>query len=259
MRKAFTDDPYLHDVFTVKQMGEHTVRISYVSVMREAGWEFNDDYKPKGSVNDEKLSNNLARAKTVVREYALCNPWNWWCTFTINAEKCDRYNLDVFYKSFSRFINDYNKRRADEYRVKYLLVPERHKDGAWHMHGFIHGIDPKDLYKNEYGYMTWKQYNNKFGYISMDTIQDIDKSASYILKYMTKDKDKNVTEVNKHLYYCSKGLERATELYRGGGVYFGTWDWQHPDGYCKVKNLDVRKDDISNYLKVFDNDYTTSF
>lgn len=259
MGKAFTDDPYLHDVFTVKQMGEHNVKISYVSVMREAGWEDNRDYKAKCSVNDEKLSNNLARAKSLVKEYALCNPWDYWCTFTISKENYpNRTDLDRFAKDFAEFLHNYNRRADEEEKVKYLLVPEQHKDGAWHMHGFIKGIKSKDLVKNSNGYLEWKQYRKKFGYMTMDTIKDKDKASSYILKYMTKDTDKNVTDLNKHLYYCSKGLERATELYRGGGVYFGTWDWQHPDGYCKVKFLDVRKNSIRDILQVFDDDYMAS-
>ncbi len=260
MKKSFTtDSPYKNDIFTVKQYGEHTVRIAYIQTMREAGWEDLRDHKPKGSVNDEKLTNNLARAKATVREYALCNPWDWWCTFTINAEKCNRYNLDEFYTQFAEFIHSYNKRQSSEHKVKYLLVPEQHSDGAWHMHGFIRGINPKDLYKNEHGYMTWKQYEKKFGYISMDKIKSLDKSSSYILKYMTKDTDKNVTEMNRHLYYCSKGLEKATELYRGSAEYYGKWDWEHPEGYCKIKTLDVRKDNIHDYIEVLGNDYTESF
>lgn len=254
MKSFTTKDPYQRDIFTVKQYGEHTVKIAYVQSMREAGWEDLRDYKPKGTVNEDKLTNNLSRAKATVREYALCNEWDWWCTFTINAEKCERYNLEEFYKKFSEFIHGYNKRKMDEDKVKYLLVPEQHKDGAWHMHGFIKGIAEKDLYINNKGYMTWKQYENKFGFISMDKIKNLDRSSSYILKYMTKEDDKNVTEINKHLYYCSKGLNKSTELYRGSAQYYGEWDWVHPDGYCKIKTLDVRKDNIHDYIEVLNYD-----
>lgn len=254
----YTDTPYKHDVFLVKQLGEHTVKIAYCSTMRDSGWEDERAHVKKCSVNDKKLSNNLSRAKNVVKEYALCNPWDWWCTFTIDPQKYDRYNLDKYFKDFAKFLNNYNGYKCpDEYKVKYLLIPEQHKDGAWHMHGFIKGINPKDMYVNQFGYQTWKQYEKKFGYISMDKIGDIDKTSSYILKYMTKDEEKNVTELNRHLYYCSKGLERATELYRGSALYYGSWDWEHPDGYCKIKTLDVRKDNISDYMEIH-NDDTTS-
>ncbi|MBQ9135839.1 MAG: hypothetical protein IJX66_07095 [Lachnospiraceae bacterium] len=244
-----TNDPYLHDVFTVKQLGKHTVKIAYSSSVRDKGWEDDRKHSDKGTVNTEKLMNNLSRAKQTVKEYALCNPWDWWCTFTLDPKKYDRYNLDTWQKDFSKFLNNYN-RCPEEYRVKYLLVPEQHKDGAWHMHGFIKGIRPQDLYINKNDYLTWKQYEKKFGYISMDKVKDQDRASSYILKYMTKDTDKNVTELNRHMYYCSKGLERATELYRGKADYFGVWDWEHPDGYVKIKTLDTRTDNISDYMEI---------
>lgn len=245
----YTDTPYKHDVFSVKKLGNHTVKIAYCETIREKGWELDREVGEKGSVNTEKLSNNLSRAKTTVKEYALCNSWDWWCTFTLDPEKFDRHNLDEYIKKFSKFLNNYNSKATEEYKVRYLLVPEQHKDGAWHMHGFIKGINPKDLYTNRYGYLTWKQYEKNFGFISMDKINDMDKCSSYILKYMTKDADKNVSEINRHLYYCSKGLNKALEIYRGNGIYHGTWDWEHPDGYCKIKNIDLRNESIEDYLE----------
>lgn len=250
-----TKNPYLHDVYTVKQLGEHIVKIAYCSSVREKGWEDDRKHSEKGTVNTEKLANNLSRAKQIVKELSLCNSWDWWCTFTLDPKKYNRYDLNVWQKDFSKFLNNYN-RCLEEYRIKYLLVPEQHKDGAWHMHGFIKGIKPQDLYINKNGYLTWKQYEKKFGYISMDKVKDQDKASSYILKYMTKDIDKNVTGLHRHMYYCSKGLKRATELYKGKAKYFGTWDWEHPDGYVKIKSLDVRKDNINDYMEL-SNDNTT--
>lgn len=247
--KGFTDTPYLHDVFTVKQLGERTLKIAYCSTLREAGWEEIEPKAPKGSVNEEKLCNNLARAKSIVKEYVLCNQWDWWCTFTVNPQQYDRKELDIYAKDFAEFIHNYNRRREDKDKVKYILVPEQHQDGAWHMHGFIKGIAEKDIYINQYGYYTWKQYEKKFGFISMDKIKDIDRSSSYILKYMTKDSSKNVGALNKHLYYCSKGLKRADEIYRGNAEFFGSWDWEHPDGYCKVKTIDISKESLYDYLE----------
>lgn len=254
-----TKDPYLHDIFTVKQYGEHNVRITYCQSLREKGWEDERQRTKKGTVNEEKLSNNLSRAKQTVREYALCNPWDYWCTFTIDPQKYDRYNLDKYFRDFAKFLNNYNSYKCpQEYKVKYLFVPEQHEDGAWHMHGFIKGIKPQDLYINQNGYLSWKQYDRKFGFISMDKIKDQERASSYILKYMTKDKDKNVTELHRHSYYCSQGLERAAELFRGHAHFKGIWDWEHEDGYVKVKNLDVRKDNISDYMEIYEHDNTTS-
>ncbi len=254
--KGFTDTPYKHDVFTVKQLGEHTIKIAYCSTLREAGWEEIEPKAPKGSVNDEKLCNNVARAKNTVKELVLCNSWDWWCTFTINPDKYDRKSLDVFMSDFAEFIHNYNRRRDENDKVKYILVPEQHKDGAWHLHGFIKGIAEKDIYVNQYGYYTWKQYEHKFGFISMGKIKEIDRASSYILKYMTKDTSKNVGTLHKHMFYSSKGLKRADVLYRGNAEFLGTWDWEHPDGYCKVKTIDITKESLYKYLEIvqYDNE-----
>lgn len=246
-----TSTPYKHELISVKQCGTNKVRITYLNSVREPGWENDKPYTAKCSVNDSKLFNNLARAKSTIRDYALCNPWDWWCTFTIDPKKHDRYNLDSFMKSFLKFINNYNSYNCpDKYKVRYLLVPEMHKDGAWHLHGFIKGIKPEDIYINEHGHYSWKQYDRKFGFISFEEIHDINKASSYVLKYVTKDIDKTITTLNKHLYYASKGLMRAVELYNGPGIFHGKWDWEHPNGYVKIKNLDVTKDSISDYLEV---------
>lgn len=242
--------PYLHDVYTIKQYGKYNVKISYCQALRERGWEDERNHKKKCFVNNEKLSNNLSRAKSTVRELGLCNDWDYFVTLTISSDKHNRYDLELYRKKLSEFIHNYNRRCPDEFKVKFLLVPEKHKDGAWHMHGLIKGIKQKDLLYNDNGYLDWKQYHDKFGYISLDLLREKDKATSYILKYITKETEKNVTELNAHLYYCSKGLNRATKLYCGKAEYNGDWDWEHPDGYCKVKNVDIRETDIDTLIKI---------
>lgn len=126
---------------------------------------------------------------------------------------------NLYKKNLGEFIHNYNRRCDSEYAVRYLLVPEKHQDGAWHMHGFIKGIRPKDLYTNQYGHLTWKSYEKKFGFISMDKIKDKERASSYILKYMTKDTAHSISELNAHLFYASKKLNRSEEIYRGSGVF----------------------------------------
>ncbi len=243
---------YSSDIFTIKRYGDHTVKITHHASLRNSGYELDCDITKgkRGTVNSEKLENNLCRAKSKVREYVLCNPWDWWCTFTISPEKYDRYDLNAFKKDFAEFLHGYNKRCSEEDKVKYLLVPEQCADGAWHMHGFLKGIREKDLYKNQYGYMTWKQYEKKFGFISMDRIHDIDKASSYILKYMTKDMKHTEIELNAQCYYCSQGLNTAEEIYRGHGTFYGEYDWKHPDGYVQVKTINENETDISEVFSM---------
>lgn len=252
MGALYITDVYDHDIFTVKQYGEHMTKLSYLSAVRKPGYvAVGKDSSKKGSVNTEKLACNILRAKSKVREYGFCNDWDFFCTFTLSPEKYDRHNLQKFQKDFSEFLHNYNRRCKEDEKVAYLLVPEMHKDGSWHMHGLIKGIRQKDLYVNKYGYLTWKQYEDRFGFISMDKIKDHEKVVIYLTKYITKEMSGTVRELGAHLYYASKGLATSLELYRGKASFHGTWDWEHPEGYCKIKTFDDRKgEDISECLEL---------
>ena len=225
-----------------KRLGTN-LKVVTLKTVRKPGFESvencNSPPSAKCSKNDFKLENNVARARTKVQEYALSNNWDYFCTFTISKEKFDRYDLKQFYKTFAKFINNYNTRSLPEgQHISYLIIPEKHKDGAWHMHGLISGIKPEDLYTNKYGYLVWKQYEDKFGYISMDYIKDIERCSSYIMKYITKDLANSIKDQEKHLYYCSKGLKTAEIVFRETNLDLGVpYDYESNDGYIKVKTF----------------------
>jgi len=243
---------YDNDITIVKQIGDSKLKVVNMSSCRVSGLETDKEltFSEKNSVNTEKLSNNIVRAKTKVNELALCNPWSWFVTLTIDKEKYNRYDLKTYYRDFSEFLHNFNRRRPEHQKVKYILIPELHEDGAWHMHGLIQGLEKEDLYINEHGYFSWKSYDSKFGFISMDSIRDSDKVSSYITKYITKETDKTVTELGGHIYYRSKGLNTPIELYRGRAELLCPWDYEHPDGYCRVKIFDLDKDNYTDYLKL---------
>lgn len=247
----YTNNLYEENVISIKSYGDNKVKITMLSKCRVSGLEkCEEQHVKKNSVNTEKLSCNLARAKSKVQELALCNDWEYWCTFTISPDKYDRYNLKAYVRDFTEFIHNLNKRR--EKKIRYLFIPEMHQDGAWHIHGFIMGLSEKDIIANYNGYLTWKQYNDKFGFMSMSKIEDLERCSSYALKYMTKDASKNVSELGNHLYYASQKLNVAERIYKGHGVFHGTWDWEHPDGYCKIKTIDTRYQAIEEFVEVLE-------
>lgn len=239
--------PYDRDVLTIKKYGDY-VKVSMLSSCRVSGFEDDRRFTPKCMVNDSKLDNNLSRAKSKVMELALCNPWEYWCTFTISPEKYDRYNLKSYKNDFSEFLHTLNRSRKN--KISYLLIPEMHSDCAWHMHGFIHGLLDSDLKLNDNGYLTWQKYNDKFGFMSLSKIKNLEHTAKYSMKYMVKDSSRNVTELGAHLYYASHGLKTAEKIYKGHGEFHGSWDWVHPDGYLKIKTFDLRETDLEQYIEV---------
>lgn len=234
-------------VSLVKAYGSEEYRLIYCRSIKQKGFE-EVERKARCS-NTQKLENNLSRAKSRVYEIALCNDFEWFVTLTLSPEKYDRYNLDAYKKDLGKFINNYNQRKGKDYPVKYLLIPEMHKDGAWHMHGLLSGINPSDLEVNAHGYMDWKSYSKKFGFISMSKINDKIACAKYITKYVTKELG-NV-EMNKQCYMCSKGLNRSELLARSRFDLEGIdWDYEEVHGYTKIKIF--HDDDFLSTLTLID-------
>lgn len=175
--------------------------------------------------NDTKLDNNFSRARSMVLQYALCNPWDDFFTGTLDKAKYDRYNLDKFMMDLSQWVRDMRKKYGVKFQV--LLVPEGHEDGAWHIHGLIHGLPaavlipfwclrqqglriPDKLVKG--GFLNWPDYQAKFGYCSMAPIRDPIATAFYISKYVSKDLSRRAGDLGKHLYFHSRPLKKAEKV-----------------------------------------------
>lgn len=178
---------------------------------------------------DKKLESSLSRAQRVILEKALCNKWDWFCTFTIAEEKADRKDLAAWWERFSQWLRDKRKQGND---IRYLIIPERHEDGSWHAHGLLSGIPAdelisfrqmdKDGYRSaeghrlpykirKAGYMNWIAYQEKFGFCSLGKLRNPVAAGFYVTKYMTKEHDRMVSDVGLHTYYVSRGLASATK------------------------------------------------
>lgn len=229
------------------------------------GIEYYDyNLEPKQEIkqkkNKEKLANNISRARATVYELGICNEWDYFCTFTLDKEKYDRYDLPKFQKDFTQKIRNLNKKYGC--KIKYILIPEQHKDGAWHMHGLMKGIPECELeeFKKEQHLplyilekiingekiYTWKSYQEKFGFCDLEPIKDLERAVAYILKYITKSMCDRNTELGAHLYYASQKLKRAPEIQRG--FIFEDKDnpleYTYENEYVKVKWLTEEEYDI---------------
>lgn len=189
--------------------------IFHKTPLKAPGFDSDSRMLVNRDVNDEKLSNNLIRAKTTVFELAMCNEFEYFVTLTLSEEKYNRYDLGKYIKDLGQFFRDYRKKF--NVNVQYLLIPEPHRDKAWHMHGLIMGIPRNHLEKNKNGYMDWKAYSEKFGYMSIDPVRNQEAVSKYITKYITKNINLGlgVTEKNKKAYYCSRGLHRPEKVKEG--------------------------------------------
>ena len=179
----------------------------------------------RGEVNDEKLQSNLIRTKAKIFELAICNEWEHYITLTIDGAKFGRYDLKEYYKAFGYWLQNYN--RKNRVKIVYLLIPEMHKDGAWHMHGLISGIPPAALRHFKHKFYNWIDYEEKFGFCSVERVRSKEGVSKYVTKYISKDMASRNIALNAKLYYCSKGLNRCVEVSRGFIVAANmTWDYE---------------------------------
>lgn len=198
----------------------------------------------ENSDSNERFAQSIQRARARVRELALCNPWEYFATFTLNEEKQDRFDLDGWVKDFGNWIGNYN--RKFNTKLRYLIVPERHKNGAWHGHGLLSGVAQDSVTINEHGYPTIKYYENRFGFISLDKIKDHNKASSYIAKYITKSQGGENLAKCKHMFYSSRGLQgrELVEFMPVSDDYISDWSnewvgisWRSADWYAEFKRV----------------------
>lgn len=232
-----------HSFATLKRFNDSCYKVTLMKSCRLPGFEevlASALGKRNTAGNLHKLDSSLSRTKSRVRELALCNPWEYFVTLTLNKEKFDRYDLNCFKKKLSKFLDNLSYRHG--WDIGYLLIPEQHKDGAWHMHGLFMGIPASELsafslhdklpmpvhhmLREGHQIMNWPRYAESFGYVTCEPIRNLDATAKYITKYITKDVSTSQVGLNKKLYLCSHGLNRAELVYRGRIVH----DFQ-PD-YC---------------------------
>ena len=211
-----TYSKYIDDYYNIKKFNDDMFKITYCKTpVKRAGFEKEKKFVASRDKNKKKLTNNIARARTRIFEYAICNEFEYFITLTINGDYLDRYNLKEYIKKLGQFIRDYRKKY--EVNIQYLLIPEKHKDGAWHCHGLIKGIPERQLVKNEHGYLDWPDYRNRFGFCSIDEIKNQVAVSKYITKYIRKsfDTGKGVTDKESKLYYCSRDLKKPQKIKEG--------------------------------------------
>ncbi len=254
---------YNHNIATLKKYG-NKYKLTWFKAVRESGWE--ERYKTKIKEEEKevgieeitekvKLNNNISRSRSTIFELAMCNDWKYFITCTLDKEKYDRTNLKKFQKDLSQFVRD--QRKKWKVKIKYILIPELHQDGqSWHMHGLLQGIKdemvssfvsgkhPQKLIDK--GYVNWKDYYRKFGFVSLGQVKNHEAVAKYITKYISKNLDDRKKELEANLYYCSKGLNRS-EIIKTGKLCEGTnWDFQND--YVKIAWFDSLEDGIKKII-----------
>lgn len=181
---------------------------------------------PAGNSNAGwKLAQNVSNSdkarlasKQNAYEKALANVemWEYFATFTLDKTKQDRYDFKKALVHLTKFL---------QYRhIKYFMVPERHKDGAWHFHALLSAdIKPylaeftgkalnNSFIKREHALgrdvFDCPAYHQSFGYCTVLPARNKEACAHYMTKYVLKTfDDENFERVSRRRFFCSKGLK----------------------------------------------------
>ena len=176
---------------------------------------------------NDYLQKSINRTKTKISDYVLCNNFSHFATFTFdprNPKVKSEENRHDFQKMSSLLKNWLKTEQLNHFRrhgrkFLYLIVPERHKNGAWHFHALLEGYqnETEGFYTRKNPYITVselktkkKDKNRKFitrytlGRSEIAPIKDKTKMSSYIKKYITKEL---IQDKNAKRYWASRNLK----------------------------------------------------
>lgn len=81
------------------------------------------------------LLRSMRRARANLRRLALANGFDYFVTLTLDPARIDRYDGAAVTRALGQWCDNMVRRHG----LRYILVPEQHKDGAFHFHGFLAG------------------------------------------------------------------------------------------------------------------------
>ncbi len=176
----------------------------------------------KGSENEE---NNRAayvarrRATQAIRDIALCNPFSYMVTLTLDGRKINRYDPKEILTKMKYTLSNLTRRKG----LLYLLIPEFHekKDGeespAIHFHGLIIAGDLQivpsmvgDTQRTDpNGRLIYNTPDWPYGY---SVLKKVDENYTQAINYITKYVSKQEKKILGKYYLSSRALVKKPTI-----------------------------------------------
>lgn len=192
------------------------------------------DVSAKGNAADPErsLEESKRRAKSKVRDIALCNQFSHMFTWTLDGEQIDRYDPVAIYKKMRGILSNMTQRK----NFTYVCIPEYHtlKDGeekpAIHFHGLcnlgevriVPSINPEGHQRTDSsGRPIFNMIDWTLGFSTCVPLDDdYEKAVNYVVKYITKAEEK----IFGKWYLSSRCLKKAPDVIPiDGGIDFETF------------------------------------
>ena len=188
-------------------------------IFREPGWEAawgEDEAKPRPSPREqgkkaegENAERSERRARAKLRRLALANEFDYFVTLTLDPAKIERHDGAAVVKALGRWADNMVRRHG----LRYILVPERHKDGAFHFHGFMAGggLEVRDSGVEWDGRPVYNLPQWSLGFSTAQRLYgDYHAAVGYCCKYIGKEHGPRPLG---RWYYSGGQLQEAKKLY----------------------------------------------
>ncbi len=165
--------------------------------------------EPPDRQRGHAIQSSMNRTIQKIYEISRANIWEYFLTLTFDRNKLDSSDYNLLCDKVSKWLNNLRSRYAPD--LKYLIVPELHKDGVhYHFHGLLANIGnitltDSGIKKN--GHTIYNMANWKYGFSTVSKVAESNKVSSYITKYITKELC--AVSKNKRRYWSSKNCETA--------------------------------------------------
>ena len=231
-RSTHYPDGYVEDMIASKPVFRGALNPDPVQ-NRESG-ESGTGKDTKKDENKEKVTNydNKARAARraarAVRSLAHCARFKYFVTLTLDNNKIDRYDPDIIIKKMSTWCDNKVRRNG----LCYILVPEYHKDGAIHFHGFFNDALPvvdsgtisrpgekrpkrprsraqRAQWIEEGGHVVYNLPSWSWGFTTaIELYGDYAQAINYVTKYLTKQVEDCGDKIGGRWYYHGGKFEK---------------------------------------------------
>lgn len=191
-------------------------------------------YYPR-DICEKSRAASVRKSRILFSQLLEMNNFDWFATFTFDNAIIDRSNAKEVYSAFQKYLKSLHRKFS---WVRYVVVPERHKkDGCYHFHACIGGLNEKELglvrtgkvcchWSTKNGVCSEEFYNKTksdhnlqdtdgvpiynvttfpYGYTTVSRIQSKERCNSYVKKYI--NKNFGSTEVFKKRFFYSENLD----------------------------------------------------
>ena len=137
----------------------------------------------------EDIARSMRRARAKLRRLALANDFRWFVTLTLDPSKVDSHDG----ASVVRKLNAWASNMVQRNGLKYILVPERHKKGGIHFHGFFNDCVKaiESGHTDKQGHVIYNLPQWSLGFTTaIELYDDYTRAVGYVCKYVGKQGEK---------------------------------------------------------------------